>query len=232
VVKYFGVVFVKIRILVVEDDEHIRNMVKTYLQRAGYLVDTCHNSDKALELFYEKAYQLIILDIMLPGMSGHELLKEFRSGHDIPVLMMTALQDRDNELRAFTNNADDYVIKPFSYEILVKRAEVLLRRSGALKKEVHAGKLTLYPDIYKAEYDGKAIVLTPKEFDLLFFFWQNKGKIISSENILTKVWGYDFDGMDGAIRITIKRLRDKFPVNIIKTVKGVGYYLEESGDEA
>ena len=216
-----------IKILIVEDDEHIRGTVKAYLLKAGYKVDICSNGDDALEHFYDNVYQLIILDIMLPGINGHELLKELRKIHNTPVLMMTALDDDDNEIRAFTNEADDYVTKPFTIEVFLKRVEALLRRSGVLKKEICVGKLTLYLESYKAEYDGMDIGLTSKEFDILFLLFQNKGKVISYESLLTKIWGYDFEGGEGVVHVNMKRLRDKLPINIIKTVKGVGYCMKE-----
>lgn len=217
-----------IQILVVEDDESINEMVKKFLMAEGYNVDVCFDGDEALEQFYNKNYQLVILDIMLPGINGQELLKELRKIHNTPVLMMTALDDDDNQLRAFNNEADDYVTKPFTMQILIKRAEALLRRSGALRKEICAGKLTLYPLSCKADYCGRDIGLTPKEFDILFLLIQNKGDIIPHETLLTKIWGYDFDGNEGVIHASMKRLRDKLPVNLIKTVKGVGYCLEEN----
>jgi two-component system response regulator VanR len=109
---------VEIKILVVEDDKHIRETVTAYLLNAGYRVDTCADGNAALEKFYDNPYHLVVLDIMLPGISGHELLKELRKLHDTPVLMMTALDDDANEIKAFTNEADDYVTKPFTIEIL------------------------------------------------------------------------------------------------------------------
>lgn len=168
---------------------------------------------------------------MLHGVNGHELLKELRKIHDTPVLMMTALDDDANEIKAFANEADDYVTKSFTIEILLKRAEALLRRSGVLRKEVCFGGLTLYPETYKAEYSSVDIGLTTKEFDILFLLVQNKNKVLSHEMLLTKIWGYDFDGGEGIVHVNIKRLRDKLPANIIKTIKGAGYCLTEVGYE-
>jgi len=218
---------VNINILVVEDDAVIQDMVCKFLRNEGWLVDACTNGDDALSLLYDKTYQLIILDIMLPGISGQELLRELRQINDTPVLMMTALSDDNNQLQAFNNQADDYVTKPFSMQILVKRAEALLRRSGALKKEIQAGKLILYPETYSAEYDGKKITLTPKEYEILELFSRNAGKIISHETLLTRIWGYDFEGNEGIIHASMKKLRDKLPNGIVRTIKGVGYCLEE-----
>ena len=135
-----------IRILLVEDDEHICNTVKTFLCEKGYKVDACLNGDEALVKFYDNSYQLCILDILLPGMNGYELLREFRKLNNTPVLMMTALSDDENQIRAFDSEADDYVTKPFKMRLLLKRVEALLRRSGALSKEIRLGKLKLCPE--------------------------------------------------------------------------------------
>lgn len=221
-----------IEILVVEDDEQICGTVKRFLSNAGFHVDTCFDGDKAWEQIYNKKYHLIILDIMLPGMNGQELLREVRKMSDTPVLMMTALDDDDSQLRAFNNLADDYVTKPFTMQILVKRAEALLRRSGYLKDEITVGGLTLYPDSYQAFYDGKTVPLTPREFEILLLLIQNKGKIISQESLLTKIWGYDFEGNDGVVHVHMRNLRSKLPPDLITTVKGAGYRLEEPKDEA
>jgi len=220
-----------IRILVVEDDTHIREMVKRFLQSSGYSVDAVADGNTALQLFYDQQYHLIILDIMLPGINGQELLKELRKMHNTPVLMMTALVDDENQLKAFTNEADDYVIKPFSMQILVKRAEALLRRSGVLKKEIKAGALSLFPETLKVEYKGNEIKLSPKEFDILLLLVQNHKTIIPHEMLLIKIWGYDFDGNEGIIHASMKKLRDKLPDNPVKTVKGIGYCLEVPDNE-
>lgn len=221
-----------IQILVVEDDDNICEMVRRFLIKAGYNVDTCSDGNQALEQFYNKNYQLIILDIMLPGINGLELLKELRKIQDTPVLMMTALGDDNNQVSAFTNEADDYVVKPFSMPVLVKRVEALLRRSGILKKEIRVGKLVLYPETYAVKYSEETIALTPKEFEILMLFTANKNRIIPHEILLTRIWGYDFDGNEGIIHANIKKLRDKFPDNIIRTVKGIGYCLEVEDNEA
>lgn len=219
-----------IRILLVEDDEHIRNTVKTFLSGAGYHVDACTDGNEAHEKFYNTIYQLVILDIMLPGMSGYELLQEFRKLNDTPVLMMTALSDDENQIRAFDAEADDYVTKPFKIQLLLKRVEALLRRSGALAREIHFGKLTLLPEDFKAAYHGEELVLTLKEFEILLLLVQNKGRTLSHEVILSRVWGYDFDGDGSTVHTHIKNLRAKLPANIIKTVRGVGYRLEGSSE--
>jgi len=215
-----------IKILLVEDDENIRNTVKTFLLEAGYKVDACHDGDEAFTMFYDNTYQLAILDIMLPGMNGNELLREFRKLNYTPVLMMTALSDDENQIRAFDAEADDYVTKPFKIQLLLKRVEALLRRSGALAKEIRYSKLTIRPEDFKAFYKGEDLSLTLKEFEILMLLLQNKGRTLSHEMILSRVWGYDFDGNGSAVHTHIKNLRAKLPENIIKNVRGVGYRIE------
>ncbi|MNO17153.1 putative transcriptional regulatory protein YedW [compost metagenome] len=216
-----------IQILLVEDDEHICNTVKTFLSEAGYKVDACIDGNEAHKKFYSDIYQLVILDIMLPGMSGHELLREFRKLNNTPVLMMTALSDDENQIKAFDAEADDYVTKPFKIQLLLKRVEALLRRSGALAKEIRYSKLTLLPEDFKAAYGGVELPLTLKEFEILMLLVQNSGRTLSHEIILSRVWGYDFDGDGSTVHTHIKNLRAKLPENIIKTARGVGYRLKK-----
>jgi two-component system response regulator VanR len=217
-----------IRILLVEDDEHISGAVKAFLSEAGYKVDVCLDGDEAYAKFYDNVYQLVILDIMLPGMSGHELLREFRRLNDTPVLMLTALADDLNQIRAFDGEVDDYVTKPFRMQILIKRVEALLRRSGALAKEICYGKLTLLPEDFCATYGGAELPLTLKEYEILSLLVRGKGRTLSHEIILSRIWGYDFDGDGSTVHTHIKNLRAKLPENIIKTVRGVGYRLEDT----
>ena len=221
-----------IKILLVEDDEHIINSVSAFLQGEGYSVDTCTCGDVAMEKIHENGYHLAILDIMLPGTDGHAILKELRSLSDIPVLMLSALSDDGNQIRSFDGEADDYVTKPFKIQLLLKRVEALLRRSGALAKEVRYGNLTLYPEDYKVIFNangdvvGNEISLTLKEFEIILLLVQNKGRTLSHEAIMSRVYGYDFDRLENTVQVHIKNLRAKLPEDIIKTVRGVGYRVE------
>ncbi|MCL2497382.1 MAG: response regulator transcription factor [Symbiobacteriaceae bacterium] len=217
----------EIKILLVEDDENICHTVKAFLLETGYKVDACLDGSDALTMFYDHSYQLVILDIMLPSMNGHELLREFRKLHNTPVLMMTALSDDENQIRAFDAEADDYVTKPFKMQLLLKRVEALLRRSGALAKEIRWGKFTLRPEEYRAFYRGEELSLTLREYEILMLLWQNKGRTLSHETILSRVWGYDFDGDGSVVHTHIKNLRAKLPESIIKNVRGIGYRIEE-----
>ncbi|SBV94550.1 Regulatory protein VanRB [uncultured Eubacteriales bacterium] len=215
-----------IQILLVEDDEHICNAAKAFLENAGFIVDAFDDGLKAWEMFYNKTYQLVILDIMLPNISGLEILKEIRKHSDVPALIITALADDEHQLTAFSSHADDYITKPFAMIILLKRAEAILRRTGILKEEICVGDLSLFPIAYKATFQGEDILLTPKEFELLFMLVQNKDNIVLRERMLVQIWGYDFEGNERIVDTHIKNLRSKLPVNIIKTIKGIGYRLE------
>jgi two-component system response regulator VanR len=214
-----------IRILVAEDDEHIGNTVKAFLLDAGYHAELCTDGGTAIDRLYNGKFNLVILDIMLPEMDGQEILKEFRKVSDVPVMMITALSGDSPQLKAFDNLADDFVAKPFSMQVLLKRVEALLRRSGALQKEIQYGSLCLNREIFKAFWDGQELPLTLKEFEILCLLVSYENKVLSHDTLLNKIWGYDYYSSEGTVHTHIKNLRAKLPKNIIKTVRGVGYTL-------
>ena len=218
--------YMDIQILVVEDDEHICGTLKSFLINEGYFVDTARDGDTALEKIFSRTYHLLILDILLPGINGQEILKEYRRISNSPVMMMTAMSDERSQLTAFQNEADDYVVKPFSMNIMLKRVEALLRRCGLLQKEICIGELILNVDEFKAYYGGEEVPLTLKEFEILNLLARSNGRVISHESLLTKIWGYDYGGDERTVHTHIKNLRGKLPENIIKTVRGVGYCLK------
>lgn len=211
----------------VEDDTHILNSVAAFLEAEGYAVDTCGDGDEALEKIYERPYHLAILDIMLPGADGITILKELRKLGKTPVLMLSALSDDENQIRSFDQEADDYVTKPFKMQLLLKRVEALLRRSGVISKEIHFCGLTLLPEEYKVAYGDKEIPLTLKEFEILNYLAQNKNHTLTHDMLISRVYGYDFDGEANTLQVHIKNLRAKLPEGIIKTIRGVGYRLED-----
>jgi two-component system response regulator VanR len=215
-----------ITILVVEDDRHIGQALRVFLQEAGYRVDLCTDGNKAHEQIYRNRYQLFILDILLPGMDGQELLRELRKISDAPVLMITALSGDSHEINAFDNLADDYLTKPFSMPILLKRVEALLRRSGSLQNQMQVGDLSIYPASCKACWEGRELGLTLREFEILLLLAGRRGTVVSHETILTRLWGYDYAGNEGTIHTHIKNLRAKLPRNIIRTIRGLGYTME------
>jgi len=220
-----------IHILVAEDEEHIGNTIKAFLLDAGYHVELCVDGQAACERLYDKKFQLAILDIMLPGMDGQEILKEFRKVSDVPVMVITALSGDGNQLQAFDNLADDFVAKPFSMQVMLKRVEALLRRSGALQKELQIGGLRMNRETFKAFWEGQELPLTLREFEILCLLANNEERVVTHETFLNKIWGYDYYSSEGTVHTHIKNLRAKLPENIIKTVRGVGYSLDISKDE-
>ena len=215
-----------IHILVAEDDEHIGNAVKAFLIDSGYHVELCVDGKAACERLFDKKFHLAILDIMLPGMDGQEILKEFRKASDVPVMMITALSGDSPQLKAFDNLADDFVAKPFSMQVMLKRVEALLRRSGALQKEIQIGALRLNRETFKAYWGERELPLTLRVFEILCLLANNEGKVVSHKTLLTKIWGYDYYSSEGTVHTHIKNLRSKLPENIIKTIRGVGYSID------
>jgi len=217
-----------INILAAEDDTHIGNAIKAFLVDAGYFVELCTDGRIACERLFDKKFNLVILDIMLPGMNGQEILKEFRKASDVPVIMITALSGDREQLKAFDNLADDFVAKPFSMQVLLKRVEALLRRCGTLVNEIKTGDLRLNRETFKAFWKEEELQLTLREFEILCLLANNESKVVSHDTLLTKIWGYDYYSSEGTVHTHIKNLRAKMPENIIKTIRGVGYQLEAS----
>ncbi len=216
------------KIFVAEDDKNIREVVTEYLKEAGYLVITAENGKKAYEIIKrEDNIALYILDIMLPDITGLELLKIIRKNINTPILMLTALDDEHTQYISFDAKADDYVIKPFSPKLLVKRVEALLRRTGQTGNSVQAGPVYIDLDRYAAFEDGEKVILTLKELELLKVLINNRGKVLSRQQLLNLVWGYDYFGDERIVDVHIKNVRKKFKADIIVTVKGVGYKIKE-----
>lgn len=217
-------------ILVVEDDKDINEVVTEYMKDAGFIVLSCNNGRDALTAInHNKSISLFILDIMLPEVNGLELLKLIRSvefHQDKPIVMLTALDDEATQLLSFDELADDYVIKPFSPKVLVKRVEKLLRRQGDDSKKLQCGNLILDYDSFEVFDQQEKIALTYREFELLGSLMNNAGKVLSRQQLLNYAWGYDYFGDERIVDVHIKNLRKKLRSQAIITVKGVGYKLE------
>lgn len=222
-------------VLVAEDDKNINEVVSEYLKESGMLVLSAKDGKAAAQLISDKdQISLFILDIMLPGLSGLELLKIIRVDgryKDAPVIMLTALSDEYTQLISFEGLADDYVTKPFSPKVLVKRAQALLRRSGAVQTShvLQIGGVHIDAEGYEAFEDGERVSLTLREFELLKVLMLHQRKVLSRQQLLNLVWGYDFFGDERIVDVHIKNLRKKFRANIITTVKGVGYKSDMDG---
>lgn len=219
-----------IRILVADDEERIRKLVADFLVREGYEVMQASDGGQALSIALGNPKpDLIVLDIMMPVMDGLTVLTEVRKTFDTPVILLTAKTTENDQLSGFRLGADDYVTKPFSPSLLVARVQALLRRKGKLGKDlVSSGDVRIDELAHVAYLGENALELTPKEYDLLLFFIQNKGVALSREKILNSVWNYDYFGDLRTVDTHVKQLRSKLGESgdMIVTVRGVGYRLE------
>ena len=218
-------------ILYGEDEGRYRDIVKAFLKKNNYNVTTAVNGMEALEIFTDNPnYDLVILDVMMPEMDGFEACEEIRKISDVPILMLTALGDDINEIKGMDIGADDYISKPFSYPVLLAHIKALLRRKYKEERQVlvWAG-MELDENRRRVKLDGEILNLTPREFNLLLYLVKNKGQALSREQILDRVWGYEYDGNLRTIDTHIKSLRAKLG-NLgdnIKTVYRYGYCFEE-----
>ncbi|NLI91301.1 MAG: response regulator transcription factor [Peptococcaceae bacterium] len=225
----------KTKILVIEDEVKIARFLELELNHEGYAVEVAHDG----RLGYEKAMagdiDLIILDLMLPGLSGIEVCRRVRRESDVPIIMLTAKDDVSDKVMGLDSGADDYMTKSFAIEELLARIRVVLKRKGkrgANNLQLECGKLSLFVDEHRVTYSGKEISLSKKEFELLKYLMENKGIVLTREKILDHVWGYDFYGDTNVTDVYIKYLRNKidqqFAVQFIHTVRGVGYIFKQN----
>ena len=222
------------RVLVVDDDERTVGLVKLYLNRDGYRVLAAYNGVEALQLAREKHPDLIVLDLMLPGMDGNEVCRTLRSESDVPIIMLTARTTDEDKLTGLGLGADDYVTKPFSPRELAARVRAVLRRVPGERgpDEIKCGRLTVDFIRFEAFLDGKSLNLTPVEFKLLGVLAKEAGRVFSRAELIEKALGYDFEGFDRTIDVHILNLRRKLEPDsshsrYIKTVYGSGYKFSE-----
>lgn len=231
-------------ILIVDDEERIRRLLKMYLERESYQIDEADNGDEALEKALANDYDLIILDIMMPGIDGVEVCKQLREKKATPVIMLTAKGEEANRVQGFEVGADDYIVKPFSPREVVLRVKAVLRRSSQtsyLKTDTTAKNVIVFPhltidhDAHRVTADGKEVNLTPKEYELLYFLAKTPDKVYDREKLLKEVWHYEFFGDLRTVDTHVKRLREKLnkvspeAAKMIVTVWGVGYKFEVVG---
>lgn len=224
------------KILVVEDDAYIQELISEFLKAQNYQVDVAEDGLEAWDKLDKGRYDLAILDIMLPNLDGFSLCSMIRKKSAMPVIILTALSEEKDQVKAFELLADDFISKPFSFNVLVKRVEAVLRRSNhhqASKPSngTEYGRLKLDTNAYKAYVDDNLIDLTVKEFEIVDFLLQNKGIVLTRDKLLEKIWGYDFFGDSRIVDAHIKNIRKKINLPYIKTVKGLGYSLERDDHE-
>ena len=225
------------KILVVEDQKEISDIIAKYITKEGYGVTVANNGFEALDSFNKQEFHLVLLDIMMPGISGFEVLKEIRKISDIPVIMLTAKQEEIDRLKGFEIGADDYVIKPFSPRELMKRIHVFLKRIYHDSDEIiySFGDLSLHTKGMKLFKGGKEIPITTAEYQLLFALFKNKGQVLTREQIIALAYGDDYEGFDRNIDSYIKRIRQKIENDpkkpeILTTKYGTGYLF--GGEES
>ncbi len=227
----------KQHILIIEDEAKIARFLQLELEYEGYKVTNCLDGREGLEFFKHHGADLILLDIMMPRLNGIEVCRRIRAFSDVPIIMLTAKDDTIDKVTGLDTGANDYVTKPFVIEELLARIRANLKNNGAAKRvanQLSAGKLLLDVDKHAVDYDGNNIELTKKEFDLLTFLLVNKNIVVSRNQILEQVWGYDFIGDTNVVDVYIRYLRakidDVYDIKFIHTIRGVGYTVKD--DEA
>jgi two-component system response regulator ResD len=230
-----------VKILVVDDEERIRRLLKMYLEREGYIIEEAEDGNEALAKALANDYDVILLDLMMPGKDGIEVCRELREKKATPVVMLTAKGEEVNRVQGFEVGTDDYIVKPFSPREVVLRVKALLRRSSKtsfLQTETTTKDVIVFPhltidnDAHRVLADGKEVSLTPKEYELLFFLAKSPDKVFDREQLLKEVWHYEFFGDLRTVDTHVKRLREKLnkvsesAAKMIITVWGVGYKFE------
>ena len=220
-------------VLIVDDDVNICELQRLYLEKENFQVTVCYDGKKAIELFKERAPDIVILDIMLPSMDGWEVCREIRKFSAIPIIMLSAKDETFNKVLGLELGADDYMVKPFEPKELIARIKAVLRRFG---RQDDSPEQVIFPGLvinksnYSVRFNGNDIDMPPKELELLFFIASNPNKVYTREQLLENVWGFDFFGDTRTVDVHIKRLREKFELGEykwqIKTVWGVGYKFE------
>jgi two-component system response regulator ResD len=218
-------------VLVVEDDRAMCDLIRTYLEHAGYRVETAETGEEGIELAQRAMPHLILLDLMLPLRSGLETCRALRARAEVPIIMVTARRAEEDRLRGFAAGADDYVVKPFSPRELVARVGAVLRRHHpAATQPITVGRLAVDPRRREVRVGGTPLPLREREFDLLAYLAGRAGEVCSRADLLDHVWGYDFDGDERTIDTHVRRLREALgpAAALVQTVWGVGYKLAVS----
>lgn len=217
------------RILIVDDEQGIREVIKEYCILENYQVEEAENGIEAIEKIKEKNIDLIVLDIMMPKLDGYSALKEIKKIKNIPVILLSARKEEFDKLMGFDLGSDDYITKPFSPKELIARIKAVTKRTTEIKEEYILDTLKVDFRGHTVSIDDKEIKLTPKEFELLTYFIKNPNIALSREQLLSKIWGYDFFGDDRTIDTHIKMLRNNLKQyrDLIVTVRGIGYKFED-----
>ncbi|WP_215599767.1 response regulator transcription factor [Bacillus mycoides] len=224
-----GDITMNYHILVVEDDQDIQELIKQFLMTQQYKVIVASDGLEGMKQFNKQSFDLILLDVMMPNLNGFEVAKMIRSQSNIPIIMLTALEEEQDQMKGFDLGIDDYITKPFSFHVLMRRVEAVLRRSNNQSTDNHFvfRELHVDGDAYKVYVNKVEVPLTTKEFEILQLLLQNEKKVLTRENIVEKIWGYEYAGDTRMIDTHMKNIRKKLDIPYIKTVKGIGYKIDE-----
>ncbi len=215
------------KILIIEDEAAIQKILSEPLTFAGYEVTVASDGLEGINTFHRQNFNLILLDIMLPKIDGYTVCEMIRQESQIPIILLTALDTENHQIKGFDKLADDYITKPFSIKLVLKRVEALLRRSSSnlVSDTLRYKEITLIETERKVTVSGKEVALTHLEFEILLLLLKNKGRVFTRDDLLNLVWGYDFAGDEKGVNFHIMNLRKKMKVNYIETVRGVGYRI-------
>lgn len=220
----------KSKIMVVDDEMHIRELVRFYLDKAGFDTIEAANAEEALDIVENQYIDLAVVDIMMPGMDGFELVEQMRQYREFPVIMLTAKSQSKDKLRGFSLGIDDYVTKPFDPDELMARVKTILKRYSINSSNVvKIGDVIFDGDKYEVRYQNQIIHLPLKQFELAFELAKNPNQIFTREQLIEKIWGMDYDGFDRTVDVHIKRIRENLghlPGFKVVTVRGLGYKIE------
>ena len=217
------------KILVAEDDADILNLLKIYLESSGFQVLTAQNGEVAWQLLQAEKIDLAVLDIMMPKIDGYTVCEMIRRESNIPIIMLTAMEEEQAQVKAFELKADDYITKPFSLKLVLMRIEAVLRRvkehEEKQKDMIQYRNIQLDSVSHMVYAEGTPVALTNIEYCLLELFLKNQGRVFTRDNLINQVWGYDFIGDEKTVNIHIMNLRRKLGVDLIETIRGVGYRI-------
>ena len=218
------------RILVVEDEKDIQNIIKAFLENAGYKVETADDGLDGINIIQKNKFDLILLDIMMPKIDGFVVCEMIRKNSNVPIIILTALTDEESQLKGFDKLADDYITKPFSMPVLLKHIEAIFRRTNNSNENTSILKyknMILNTENYEVYVDNQKVTLTFREYEILKLFLENQGKVFTRDNILNSIWNYDYFGDDKIVNTHIKNIRKKLGYGYIETVRGVGYRIDK-----
>ena len=218
-------------ILIIEDEESIQNIIKAFLEDAGYTVVLAADGMEGIEQFRANKPDLVLLDLMLPKIDGFAVCEILRKESRVPIIMLTALDDDDSQMKGFDALADDYITKPFSMPLVVKHIEAVLRRAeqgaGVETNILRYKDLTLDTDSFTVLVKDESVSLTIREFEILKLLVENQGRVFTRESLLDSIWGYDYFGDEKIVNTHIKNIRKKLGVDYIETIRGAGYKIEK-----